>query len=391
MRISVLIFIIFISGLTNNSFAQLKLSTPYPPQIFHGSDLKSVVYEIHLMDSLQRPIDFLDFKICSADKMLLQDSIYGTIPKKSEKNRYLKYVWLDIDQTPKVLIHHIKYKIGDEIYDFTSNIMIEGDSVISIGLPVKKGIWYMQGGPSATSYHTICTIATKTRYDTLKNSFKFGYSNQRFAFDFARLGADGFLYKNDGHKNSDHYCYGDSVIAVANGTIVGVLDSIKENNYPSTIIENSLDGDKMTGNLVMLDIGNGIIASYAHLMTNSIYVKVGDFIHKGDFIGRIGNSGNSTAPHFHFHLSKPDYRFVNASNIIGMFWLSEGISFVFENYKKYSVLSGKFVDVDGEYDVNSGKFIVNGDKDFKSEPFILSNPKNIKKSLPYENEIIDVK
>lgn len=59
--------------------------------------------------------------------------------------------------------------------------------------------------------------------------------------------------------------------------------------------------------------------------------------------------------------------------------------------KKYNVVSGKFVDVDGEYDVNARKFVVKGDTDFKSEPFILSNPKDIEKSLPYENEIIGIK
>ena len=390
MKNTILIIFILIVGLTNILCAQLKFATPYPPQIFHGTDLKGIVYEIHLMDSLKRPIEFLDFIISSGNKVLLQDSMYETVPAKGEKNRYVKYVWIDINQTPNVLTHCIKYRIGTTISDFTRDILIRDDSAVSIGLPVKDGIWYMEGGPSATSYHRLSTIAVKTRYDSVKNSFKFGYSNQRFAIDFARLGSNGLLYKNDGHNNSDHYCYADDAISVANGIIVGVLDSIKENTRPP-IADGIHNRDDMTGNFVMLDIGNGIIASYAHLMPYSIKVKVGDYVRKGDVIAKIGNSGNSTAPHLHFHLSKQDNQNKKTTNTFEMFWLSEGISYVFDSYKKYNVISGIFVDVDGEYDVNVGKFVVKGDTDFKSEPFILSNPKDIEKSLPYENEIIGTK
>jgi len=390
MKKLVLLFIILLTGLTNNSFGQLKMATPYPPQIFHGSDLKSIVYELHLMDSLQRLIKFLEFIVSSGNIILLHDSIYETIPKKEEKNRYIKYIWININQPIRILTHSIKYKIDNKIFSYKKDIIINNDSIISIGFPLKEGIWYMEGGPSATSYHRIYTMPVKTRYDSVQNGFKFGLSNQRFAFDIAKVGETGFLYKNDGHKNCDHYCYAESVIAVANGKVVGVLDSIEENNYPSTI-EKKLSKDEMTGNLVMLDIGNGIIASYAHLMPNSIRVKVGDFLQKGDFIGKVGNSGNSTAPHLHFHLSKPDYKLIKNSNITGMFWLSEGIGFVFDKYQKYNVISGKFIDVDGEFDVGSGKFVVNGETDFKSEPFILNNSKDIIKSLPFENEIIGIK
>ncbi len=39
----------------------------------------------------------------------------------------------------------------------------------------------------------------------------------------------------------------------------------------------------------------------------SIKVKKGDDINSGDLVGNIGHSGNSTAPHLHFHLmDSPD-------------------------------------------------------------------------------------
>ena len=39
-----------------------------------------------------------------------------------------------------------------------------------------------------------------------------------------------------------------------------------------------------------------------HLQTGSIQVSVGQTVKKGDFIGRVGHSGNSFAPHLHFQL-----------------------------------------------------------------------------------------
>lgn len=54
------------------------------------------------------------------------------------------------------------------------------------------------------------------------------------------------------------------------------------------------------GNLIVLEHENNIKTYYAHL--NDIYVKDGDVIKKGDIIGSVGNTGNSTGPHLHFEL-----------------------------------------------------------------------------------------
>ena len=53
----------------------------------------------------------------------------------------------------------------------------------------------------------------------------------------------------------------------------------------------------------LLDLGNGDSALYVHLQPGSLRVKVGDKVKRGQVLGLLGNSGNSDAPHLHFHVA----------------------------------------------------------------------------------------
>ncbi|MGM0411397.1 MAG: M23 family metallopeptidase [Bacillota bacterium] len=54
----------------------------------------------------------------------------------------------------------------------------------------------------------------------------------------------------------------------------------------------------VTGKTVIVDHGQGIFSTYAHL--SKANVKKGDKINKGDKIGEIGSTGFSTGPHLHW-------------------------------------------------------------------------------------------
>ena len=45
---------------------------------------------------------------------------------------------------------------------------------------------------------------------------------------------------------------------------------------------------------------DGTYAIYAHLNTNSIRVKPGDKVRRGQYIADSGNTGFSSGPHLHF-------------------------------------------------------------------------------------------
>jgi murein DD-endopeptidase MepM/ murein hydrolase activator NlpD len=83
----------------------------------------------------------------------------------------------------------------------------------------------------------------------------------------------------------------------------------------------ALTTDGLFGNYVVLKIAPGVFAGYAHLQCGSVAVKPGDHVHRGQLLGRLGQSGNSAAPHLHFQLA-------NAATFEG----SEGVPYVFDRF-----------------------------------------------------------
>ncbi|RMG59372.1 MAG: M23 family metallopeptidase, partial [Deltaproteobacteria bacterium] len=58
--------------------------------------------------------------------------------------------------------------------------------------------------------------------------------------------------------------------------------------------------DPSFGNVVVIDHGNGYRSLYAHM--SEILVRLGDYVQRGQVIGRVGTTGRSTGPHLHFEI-----------------------------------------------------------------------------------------
>ena len=143
---------------------------------------------------------------------------------------------------------------------------------------------------------------------------------EAFAYDFVQIGANSKSFVREGKSNADYYAYGKKVLAAKAGTVVETRNDIAENTPGETSNANTPGG-----NVVVIDHGNSQYGYYAHLKPFSIPVKRGAKVREGEVLGEVGNSGDSSEPHLHFHvMNGPDAT------------QADGIPVVFENWKAQS-------------------------------------------------------
>ncbi len=163
---------------------------------------------------------------------------------------------------------------------------------------------------------------------------------QRFAIDWMKLDDAGRLVHGDPADVRGYTSYDHEVLAVADGTVIEALDELDDqvpgkNPDPSTITLDNVDG-----NHVVLDLGGGRHAFYAHLRKDSVTVRRGDRVRRGQVLGNIGNTGNTSAPHLHFHL-------MDGPSVLG----SEGIPYVIDHFALAGQIPDSAVadDLSGDY------------------------------------------
>ena len=240
----------------------------------------------------------------------------GAIPA-SLKHRFV----FESNPLIKLLRGFASDREGGEMALDDYNVLVSNDKPVVIGAPLRGGDWRCGNGPAYNSIHQVLTI----RVGNVRIA-------QRFACDFNKVDKEVNTLPNpfpDEITNKMFYGYGAEVLAVGDGKIVFVRDGIPE-NVPQATGEIKpavpLTRETNAGNWIAIDLGNNRYALYAHLQPNSIRVKVGDNIRKGQVIALLGNSGNAAGPHLHFHIGS-EYR-LNGGDFNG----NEGLPFVFDSF-----------------------------------------------------------
>jgi len=175
--------------------------------------------------------------------------------------------------------------LSSELVTVSESMPIDRTPPLVIGPPLLGGPWYCSNGIGAFTNHDWIGATDSTARL---------YVAQRFGCDLSRAGAA-----------SDINSYGADVIAVAAGRVVKAQDGVPENvpqDGGGWVMPVPLTNKTLTGNMIVLEIGKGRYAYYAHLQLGSLRVKVGDRVRKGQLLAKVGNSGNASGPHLHFHV-----------------------------------------------------------------------------------------
>jgi hypothetical protein len=236
--------------------------------------------------------------------------------------RTIVFVWLPISagrKAPAMLRHRLLFDIADSasarrdhgIQSAIDSVMLPvvvGSAPV-LPSPLRGGQWVAGAAPSNSSDHrrSLLPIDGHVRIA------------QRFAIDWAMVGPNGDTHQGDEHQNERYWGFDKPVYAVASGEVVTVVDSIADHPPHTALPPTTLAN--IAGNYVTIRIGPDRYATYAHLQHTSIHVHVGQPVRVGDVIARLGNTGQSTAPHLHFQLT-------DGPSVLG----SEGIPYVLQTY-----------------------------------------------------------
>jgi hypothetical protein len=166
-----------------------------------------------------------------------------------------------------------------------------GKPAVVIAPPLKGPRWVVAGGCCDTiTYHRGATLP-------INGAIRVA---ERYAIDFVQLDDKSKIASGPIDKLSSYAFFGREIYSVADGTVVAMADDRPE-QVPGKLPE-GISLQMALGNYVVVDIGKGRFAFYAHMQPGSLRVKPGDMVTTGQVLGLLGNSGNTDAPHLHFHL-----------------------------------------------------------------------------------------
>jgi hypothetical protein len=149
---------------------------------------------------------------------------------------------------------------------------------------------------------------------------------ERFAIDFVQIDPLGRLFEGALDQLTSYPYFGDEVHSATAGKVVGVVDNIP--NTPAGAFPPAITAERAGGNHVVVAFVGGHYAFYAHLQPGTVRVKVGQKVTVGQTLGLLGNSGNSNAPHLHFHV-------MNSPHPLA----SNGMPYRFTNFKVEGTLT----------------------------------------------------
>jgi len=169
-------------------------------------------------------------------------------------------------------------KVAGRDVDFTATWPVRSVEPFVVRAPV-LGRWQLSNGPG--------------REDTDDREVD---PQERYAYDMVVL-KQGRTHAGDPHDNAAYYAWNRSIRAVADGRVVHVCDSERDNpGYRGAL-------STCRNNRIVIEHANGLRTAYLHIRRRSVPQGLqveGAIVKAGQVIARVGNSGDSSEPHLRF-------------------------------------------------------------------------------------------
>jgi hypothetical protein len=317
---------------------QIEMRVPIEPTAFPSAGRTYLTYELHLRNFAPIPFTLRRVEVLDAEtptaapvaafETARLDAIVQPVGGRSSGDAsgdrrqlagggsvvlFMSVVFDGGTPVPKTLRHRVQ----------TTDSALEGAEIGThhtelrvLGPPLTGPDWVARSGPSNDSYHRrgILVIDGNAIID------------RRYAIDWVRS-RNGATFSGDELDARSYYAYGEEVLAVADGRIMAAKDGIPENvpRHEGFRPAVPLSMDTIAGNTITLDVGGGQFAYYMHLQPGSLRVKVGDRVHRGQVVARIGVSGDAREPHLHIEVT-------TSSRLLA----GEGVPYLIDRYRSQS-------------------------------------------------------
>ena len=317
----------------------VNVAVPKPPAPVLADGRTRLVYELQLTNFVAQPFDLAGIDVVAGDATLATyrgdalAALLMPVGPEAEKGEALTIgggrttiAFMDLSlpagaAAPKRISHRLlltaKTGSGSIIERTVSGIDLPVQPPAPVlGAPLRGGRWVAANG--------LFSVDHRRSFNAVDGR---EHLAQRFAIDWVKLGADGRFFQPDAKANGNFAGYGADVIAVADGVVSSLVTDLPDNEGNNPRAGRSVTLDTITGNSLILDLGQGRFALYAHLQPGSLKVRLGDKVKAGQVLARLGNSGNSDAPHLHFQV-------MDANSPLG----AEGVPYALASFTQVGTL-----------------------------------------------------
>jgi hypothetical protein len=313
---------------------QLQLRTPLAPTVLASGGRNYLVYELHVQNFAADAITLRGIQVQDAGqphaapiahieeaqlgarlrRITIGDN-GGDLQRLGTGQGVVAFLCLAFDANvpvPRRVRHRVL--LDDAVADGPS-VGTHATALRVLGPPLVGTNWSPDNNPSLHSHHRM----------GLWVAGGVAQISRRYALDWKKYDREGQSWHGDQRDVRAYYAYGEKTIAVADGTVVAAQDG-----YPDNIPRTPAGFEpavpvtmaSIAGNRVVIDIGGGQFAYYAHLQPGSVRVKAGERVKRGQWLARVGNSGDARVPHLHFQVTdNPDVM------------ASEGLPHLFDRYR----------------------------------------------------------